>query len=64
MMSVQNATLAGGVAVGSAAALNLHPAGALTIGAFAGVLSTVGFAFLGTKLESKIGLGDTVSWGG
>lgn len=45
IMHVQNATLAGGVAVGSAAALNLHPAGALTIGAAAGALSTVGFAF-------------------
>lgn len=59
MMAVQNATLAGGVAVGSAAALNLHPAGALTIGAFAGCLSTVGFSFMGPYLERRIGLGDT-----
>lgn len=59
MMHVQNATLAGGVAVGSAAALNLHPAGALAVGAFAGSLSTCGFAFLTPLLERKIGLGDT-----
>jgi len=59
-MHVQNATLAGGVAVGSAAALSLHPAGALAIGAFAGALSTVGFAFALPGLEAKIGLGDTV----
>jgi ammonium transporter Rh len=54
---LQNATLAGGVAVGSAAALNLHPAGALTIGAFAGALSTAGFAFTTPFLEERIGLG-------
>ncbi|KAI8462720.1 MAG: Rh-like protein/ammonium transporter [Monoraphidium minutum] len=59
MMHVQNATLAGGVAVGSAAALNLHPAGALAVGAAAGVLSTAGFAFLSPLLERSVGLGDT-----
>ena len=59
MMHVQNASLAGGVAVGSAAALNLHPAGALAVGAFAGALSTLGFARLSPRLEEKVGLGDT-----
>ncbi len=36
MLHVQNATLAGGVAVGAAANLYLHPAGALFLGALAG----------------------------
>ncbi|KIZ01774.1 Ammonium transporter Rh type C [Monoraphidium neglectum] len=58
-MHVQNATLAGGVAVGSAAALNLHPAGALAVGAFAGAMSTAGFARLTPLLERRMGLGDT-----
>lgn len=47
------------MAVGSAAALNLHPAGALTVGAIAGSLSTLGFGRLTPWLEAKTGLGDT-----
>lgn len=36
MMHVQNATLAGGVAMGSSAALRLSPGGAMAVGLFAG----------------------------
>lgn len=56
---VQNATLAGGVAVGSAANLYLTPAGALVIGIVTGCVSTVGFAYLQPALERNIGLKDT-----
>ena len=38
MVSIQNATLAGGVAVGSSADLVIDPWGALTVGLVAGIL--------------------------
>jgi ammonium transporter Rh len=41
-MDIQNATLAGGVAIGAAASLSLSPFNALIIGATSGVVSTVG----------------------
>lgn len=56
---IQNATLAGGVAAGSAANLYLTPAGALIIGIVAGGVSTAGFAYLQPTLESKFDLRDT-----
>uniref|UniRef100_A0A383VGY6 Ammonium transporter AmtB-like domain-containing protein n=1 Tax=Tetradesmus obliquus TaxID=3088 RepID=A0A383VGY6_TETOB len=59
MMHIQNASLAGGVAMGSASSLRLSPGGALAVGIFAGMMSTMGFARLMPALESKIGLGDT-----
>ena len=43
MVHIQNATLAGGVAIGSAANLNFTPAGAVGVGVLAGILSTAGF---------------------
>lgn len=43
MVHIQNATLAGGVAIGSAANLSFTPAGAVGVGILAGVLSTAGF---------------------
>lgn len=43
MVHIQNATLAGGVAIGSAANLNFTPAGAVGVGVLAGILSTTGF---------------------
>jgi ammonium transporter Rh len=45
--------------MGSASSLRLSPGGALAVGIFAGVMSTMGFARLMPTLESKIGLGDT-----
>jgi len=59
MVTVQNATLAAGVAVGSLANLMIHPIGALVIGFFAGILSTMGYIFIQPYLERKIGLDDT-----
>eukprot|EP00775_Hariotina_reticulata_P008850 gene8850-9029_t len=59
IMHVQNATLAGGVAMGSSAALRLAPGGAVAVGLFAGTLSTLGFGMLSPFLERVIGLGDT-----
>ena len=45
-MHVQNATLAGGVAVGTSADMMIHPYGALFIGTLAGTLSVVGYRFI------------------
>ena len=43
---VQNATLAGGVAVGTACDMMIHPYGAMTIGCIAGLFSTLGYKFI------------------
>ena len=43
---VQNATLAGGVAVGTASNMSISPWGALLIGCCSGALSTVGYAYI------------------
>ena len=43
---MQNATLAGGVAIGTASNMSIAPWGALLIGCCAGGLSTVGYAYL------------------
>ena len=43
---MQNATLAGGVAVGTVADMILKPYGALAIGISAGLVSTLGYAYL------------------
>lgn len=59
MVHMQNATLAGGVAMGSAASLRMTPGGALAVGVAAGVISTLGFAYLTPYLERRIQLGDT-----
>ena len=43
---VQNATLAGGVAVGACADMVIEPWGALLIGCVSGVVSVLGYKFL------------------
>jgi len=58
MVHVQNATLAGGVAVGTASDLILGPHIAIIIGILAGVLSTYGYVNISPWLEMK-GLRDT-----
>ena len=59
MVDIQNATLAGAVAMGGSANLVTTPWGALTLGVLGGVVSTIGFARLQDFLQSKLGLYDT-----
>jgi len=59
MEVVLNATLAGGVAVGSASDLVVTAAVAQLIGGAAGIVSAWGFVKLGPWLQEKIGLHDT-----
>jgi ammonium transporter Rh len=59
MVHVQNATLAGGVAMGACADLDILPGSAVLIGSLAGVLSVWGYVKLSPWLEAKIGLYDT-----
>eukprot|EP00823_Brevimastigomonas_motovehiculus_P000633 TRINITY_DN107_c0_g1_i1.p1 TRINITY_DN107_c0_g1~~TRINITY_DN107_c0_g1_i1.p1 ORF type:complete len:762 (+),score=204.89 TRINITY_DN107_c0_g1_i1:23-2308(+) len=59
MEDVQNATLAGGVAMGTCADLVIEPGFAILIGVLAGVVSVWGYVVLKKLLERKIGLYDT-----
>lgn len=59
MIDIQNATLAGGVAVGSSSDLVIQPWGALCIGIAAGWLSVCGYCYISPWLERNIGLHDT-----
>ena len=45
-MHIQNATLAGGVAVGTTADMPLEPWGAILMGIVAAVISVLGFKYL------------------
>lgn len=58
-VDIQNATLAGGVAVGCVANLSIHPAGAIAIGIIASFVSTYGFNFIQPYLEKEWSLHDT-----
>lgn len=42
---IQNATLAGGVAVGTSAEMMLTPYGSLIVGSISGIVSTVGYVY-------------------
>lgn len=59
MVHIQNATLAGGVAIGSSAALRMPPVAALLVGLIAGGISTLGFRFASPWVESKLKIADT-----
>jgi len=46
-----NATLAGGVAIGSSCGVLYYPGVALAIGFMAGIISVFGFRYLSPKLQ-------------
>ena len=58
MEHVQNATLAGGVAIGACCDMLASPGGALAVGAVAGLVSVYGFSFASPWLKAR-GLTDT-----
>jgi ammonium transporter Rh len=59
MVDVQNATLAGGVAVGSAADLVIQPWAAILVGLCASFVSVAGYIWLQPAMERKLHLFDT-----
>ncbi|ETI32029.1 hypothetical protein F441_20933 [Phytophthora nicotianae CJ01A1] len=59
MVHVQNATLAGGVAMGTSCNLAISPAAAITVGLVVGIASTIGFCFVTPRLERVIRMSDT-----
>ena len=54
-----NASLAGGVMIGTSSGILVNPGISLCIGLFAGFISTLGFRYLQDKLDNWIGLKDT-----
>ena len=59
MVDVQNATLAGGVAIAACCDQLIEPGSAVAIGAIAGLVSVLGYVYLQGWLENTIGLHDT-----
>ena len=59
MVHVQNATLAGGVAIGTVANMIIEPWGAILIGSLAGVISVLGYTYVTPFLNRKLQLHDT-----
>merc|ERR1712072_790421 len=59
MVIVMNATLAGGVAIGTASDIITSPCGALWVGFAAGSFSAISFDKIGPFLADKINLQDT-----
>ncbi|XP_041853922.1 ammonium transporter Rh type C-like 2 [Melanotaenia boesemani] len=59
MVHIQNATLAGGVAVGTAAEFMLMPYGSLIVGFCCGVLSTLGYIYISPFMEKYMKIQDT-----
>mmetsp|Transcript_20145 Transcript_20145/g.49957 ORF Transcript_20145/g.49957 Transcript_20145/m.49957 type:complete len:328 (-) Transcript_20145:2319-3302(-) len=60
---IANSTLAGGVAIGSAARLDISPAGALLTGFLAGAVSVGGYVYSSPFLEQHLGIADTCGVG-
>ena len=59
MVDIQNASLAGGVAVGSSADLVIGPSFSLLIGMIAGIMSTIGYNKIQPSLYHRFHLHDT-----
>lgn len=59
MEDLQNATIAGGVAMGASADIIFTPAVALLIGSLAGALSVFGFSIIGPFIQRKLKIYDT-----
>ncbi|CAB3988163.1 ammonium transporter Rh type A-like [Paramuricea clavata] len=59
MVHVQNATLAGGVAVGTLANMIIEPWGAILIGFLAAILSVAGYKYITPFLDEKLHIHDT-----
>uniref|UniRef100_A0A6Q2Z0S1 Ammonium transporter AmtB-like domain-containing protein n=1 Tax=Esox lucius TaxID=8010 RepID=A0A6Q2Z0S1_ESOLU len=59
MVHIQNSTLAGGVAVGTAAEFMLMPYGSLIVGFCCGIISTLGYIYLTPFMEKYLKIQDT-----
>ncbi|KAL2088323.1 hypothetical protein ACEWY4_015222 [Coilia grayii] len=59
MVHIQNATLAGGVAMGTAAEFMIQPYGALIVGFCCGILSTLGYLVFTPFMERVLKIQDT-----
>lgn len=59
MVDIQNATLAGGVAIGACSNMPMGPGFAMLVGFVAGYVSSYGFACLQPMVEQHFGLFDT-----
>jgi ammonium transporter Rh len=56
---IANATLAGGVAMGTSARLVTSPGAAIALGALAGALSVIGYVYLSPFLLKRFGIADS-----
>jgi len=59
MTIIMNATLAGGVAIGTCSDIITSPGGTMWLGLVAGILSAVGFEKIGPFMQRKVNLQDT-----
>ncbi|CAH3176960.1 unnamed protein product [Porites evermanni] len=59
MVHLQNASLAGGVAMGTIAPMIIHPWGAVLIGFVSGAISTTGFTYIQPWLIKRLRVHDT-----
>ncbi|EDO30704.1 predicted protein [Nematostella vectensis] len=59
MVHIQNATLAGGVAVGTIASMIIHPWGAILLGMVGGIISTIGYKYIQPWLIRTLHIHDT-----
>ncbi|XP_071778947.1 rh family, C glycoprotein a [Centroberyx gerrardi] len=59
MVHIQNATLAGGVAMGTAAEFMITPYGSLIVGFCCGIISTFGYLFVTPFMEKYMKIQDT-----